>query len=578
MKSKQNFTYTPDKQTYTLQLRKKNLWWLLLFLVPLFSLLLQIHIHKKIIFKTIDKDSQIAMQNAVVNFSYPERNYIDFSSFKFFTKENKNLVQITNKDGIAAFDVSFTIYGKIFHSKDIATVIATGGCFQSDSLHFLFYKLKNKFTNILELSARKQTFAFTVIDAFDKQVLPNADVVINYYLNGQKQEFAGKSDSRGIVIAKIMYCADSMSVKASKFGYKTYKNQGIKEYFAHQQNRILPLKPISSPIELTVKDLYTKRPVPNAKIRLVFENSSIEATTNTNGLGKAMFDSIAINKRMNIQVSHIAYYDTITKSYTVDEFMKLTQAQRIIYIRPKPGNIDFQNIDKLTGEPLEDVNNEVFVNGKKLGDFVSNSFGEFSVPNLNANDKISINATKPGYLPNNFTIDNKRVADLNTKEKRKIPLEPDLKPQNEQPPKKNCRAHFSGTLLSDTYIEGHISTIYKPDKYGEYVGEGDYPSNAIAFPNAVAHTFDAIAVDKGTRVILYSKPNFKGRVLLDVTGPALINNVKWKNERRIKNVNTKTFAGNLQALFPNSCRSWSSENMNNWSNGSVKVICEGNNK
>jgi len=574
MKSKNQFIYTADKKTYTIQLKKRNLWWLLLLLIPFFSLLLQIRIHKTVIFKTIDEQSKIEMKDATVEFSYPARNFIEFSSFKFFTNQETKLVEITNEQGIASFEVSYTLFGKLFHSKDTALVIATGGCFQSDSLFYNFYKLKNNFENIIELSARKKIFVFTVIDNFDKQILPDADVVVDYYINGQKQQFIGKSDARGIVNVEITYCSDSLSVTASKFGYESYSVSGNHVFFGHHENRILPLEPISSPVEFIVKDLYTKRPVSNARTRLVFSNSTIEAITNTNGLGKAMFDSIAINKQMHIEVSHPSYFDTITKVYTVDEFMKLSEQQRIIYIRPKPGNLDFQNIDKSTGKPLDGVLNEVFVNGEKRGDFTSNSYGEFSVPGLSPNDKITIKASKPGYFPNDFTINNKRVSDLNTVEKRKIPLEPDFKPENVQPPKENCRAHFSGTLLSDVYVEGHISKIYQPDKYGEYVGEGEYPSNSIAFPNAVAHTFDAIAVDKGTRVILYSQRNFQGRVLLDVTGPALINNKKWQHEKRIANVCSKRFGGGLQSLFPTSGRKWSSADMNNWSIGSVKVICE----
>ncbi len=575
MKAKNNFTYTTDNEAYVVQLKKKNLWWLLLFLLPFLLLLLQIRLHKQVIFKTIDQSSQIVIPNATVEFSYPDRNFIDFKTFKFFTNQEINRVDTTNNQGLVKFDVSYTLYSKLFHSKDKATVVATGGCFQSDTIHPFFYELKDQKENIIELTTRKKTIVFTVIDNFDGQVLPDADVTVDYFVAGQKQTFTAKSDARGIVEAEITYCADSLRVTAEKFGYKSYQTHGTPEHFNIEERRKLPLEPITTPVNFTVKDLYTKNPVPNATARLVFEASTLQATTNTNGIGKAMFDSIAINKQMHIEVSHPAYYDTSTQIYTVDEFMKLSEEQRTIYIRPKPGNITFQNIDKFTKSPVEGVKNEVYVNGEKRGEYFSNTNGEFVVPNLSPNDKITIKASKPNYLPNDFTINNKTVSSLNTAEKRKIPLEPNLKPQNVQPPKPHCRAHFSGTLLSDVYIEGHISKIYQPDEYGEYVGEGEYPSNKIAFPNAVAHTFDAIAVDAGTRVILYSKPNFQGRVLLDVTGPALINNVKWKSESRIKNVTSKTFSGGLQGLFPQSSRKWSSEDMNKWSNGSVKVICNG---
>ena len=110
--------------------------------------------------------------------------------------------------------------------------------------------------------------------------------------------------------------------------------------------------------------------------------------------------------------------------------------------------------------------------------------------------------------------------------------------------------------------------------YGEYVGEGRYISNQAAFPKAVQYTFDAIAVDKNSRLIIYSEPDFKGRVLLDVKGPCLINNVKWKDEARIKDFCTRTFSAELEANYPKSCRKWSDSNMNSWDFGSCVITCE----
>ena len=201
----------------------------------------------------------------------------------------------------------------------------------------------------------------------------------------------------------------------------------------------------------------------------------------------------------------------------------------------------------------------------------SNNQGCFNVPGLKPEDKISVVASKGGYIKNEDKIKNARTSTLDNQEKRDIPLFAIQEMHSK--PRKNCGVHFSGTLLSDTEIKGHISKIYQPDKYGEYVGDGMYPSNQAAFPNAVQYTFDAIAVDKGTHLTIYSQPNFKGKILLDVTGPALINNVKWKDESRIKDVNEKTFSAEFEANFPKSCRRWSTENMNQWDYGSVKITC-----
>lgn len=142
-------------------------------------------------------------------------------------------------------------------------------------------------------------------------------------------------------------------------------------------------------------------------------------------------------------------------------------------------------------------------------------------------------------------------------------------------PEENCGVHFSGAVLSDEESEsGDIGVIFGNDRIGEYVGNGYYPDNTKTFPKAVQHTFDAIAVDNGTRLILYSEPNFEGRIVLDVVGPVLITNKRWRDVPKYNSAIEKTFNADLQTLFPPSRRQWSSEDMWSWSNGSCKIICE----
>ncbi len=142
-----------------------------------------------------------------------------------------------------------------------------------------------------------------------------------------------------------------------------------------------------------------------------------------------------------------------------------------------------------------------------------------------------------------------------------------------RPPQKNCRVHFAGTLISDKTVYKHISEIYVADDYSEYVGSGFYPNCSSAFPKADYHTFDGIAVDKGTRLIIYSKPNFQGDVLVDVVGPAIINNMLFRNDAQLGDFIHKRFKDPLESNYPQSCRRWSTSNMRLWSNGSCKIIC-----
>ena len=142
-----------------------------------------------------------------------------------------------------------------------------------------------------------------------------------------------------------------------------------------------------------------------------------------------------------------------------------------------------------------------------------------------------------------------------------------------QAPSENCRVHFAGTLISDHYVDAHISKIYVDDNYSEYVGSGYYPNCKKAFPKADYHSFDGIAVDKGTRLIIYSKPNFQGQILVDIVGPAIMNNEMFRNDAVLGDFVHQRFIEPLESNYPQSCRKWSESNMRSWSNGSCKIIC-----
>ncbi|MCX7745050.1 MAG: hypothetical protein N2167_10850 [Flavobacteriales bacterium] len=136
---------------------------------------------------------------------------------------------------------------------------------------------------------------------------------------------------------------------------------------------------------------------------------------------------------------------------------------------------------------------------------------------------------------------------------------------------KNNTVHFTGLVMSDNYWESHTSKAFMDDKYSEFLTPGKYERIGDYLPNSVKYTFDGIAVPTGTRLIIYSGTNFTGNVLVDITGPAIINNVKWKNDPRYMNANTKTYVPELQGEFPPTVRQWSVSNMHEWQNGSIEI-------
>lgn len=145
------------------------------------------------------------------------------------------------------------------------------------------------------------------------------------------------------------------------------------------------------------------------------------------------------------------------------------------------------------------------------------------------------------------------------------------------------QVHFSGVLWNDRAINTWTERPHIADDYStsfgldtdDYAGPGDYPDNAVAFPRAVATTFDGIAIDYGVRLVIYSGTNFTGSVLLDATGPKIINNSIWGDTFDPGYLSRVWTPFGLNALFPPAVRSLSVGNMHSWSFGSCKIRLPG---
>jgi len=143
-------------------------------------------------------------------------------------------------------------------------------------------------------------------------------------------------------------------------------------------------------------------------------------------------------------------------------------------------------------------------------------------------------------------------------------------------PEAGGRVHFSGALMHDTYVHGHVSVPFVEDMFSEYVGVGRYPDNNLAFPNSISHTFDSVAVDAGTRVTIYSERDFKGKVLWDRVGPAIVVNVRWRSDTQFggKPYSEKLrekWTEKIQSIFPPEVREFSTSDMHQWNTGSLVI-------
>ena len=431
MKAKQKFTYEDESKVYLIQLKKRKYWWLLLFLLLLLPLLLLIRFEKDVVFKTINQADKTILTGTQVNFSYIDRSFIHFEQKKVFYNDTISYSDTTNLEGIVVFkDVSYTLYARLFYAKDYAEVEALNDCFMSDSLMPYFFSLKDKKETVLELTERTHTIDFQVIDKDDKQPIPNAIVIITDG-NGNKQE-ANSNANGTVVFENITYCS-SIQVIGTK---DAYKNDIISDKVARllpiDNERVLKLEPLKEMITFIVKDLRTKEVIPNAKAKLILESDTLSVTTNTNGVGKGAFKNIRITYKMHIDVSKEFYHDTTTASYIVKNYVKLSEKERIIYLRPKTKSLTFINTDGKN--PLVGVNNKITINGKFISNEMSNNNGVFNISDIFPDDEISIVASKNGYRTNSQKVRNQKIKNLDTQEKRTIPLIKNPLPPPPPPP------------------------------------------------------------------------------------------------------------------------------------------------
>jgi hypothetical protein len=136
--------------------------------------------------------------------------------------------------------------------------------------------------------------------------------------------------------------------------------------------------------------------------------------------------------------------------------------------------------------------------------------------------------------------------------------------------------HFTGALLSDEFSSaiGTTKIFDRKDPYSNFLRPGKYDVLSHYLQKSGYHTLDGIAIPANTRLIVYKNQHCSGEVLLDITGPAIVNNVIWSEIEAYKEVNTKEFNEQLQPYFPQATRSWSPGNMHEWTKGSMEIRVE----
>ena len=592
---KKAFRFHSKQLDYTIKAKRASwLWWLLLLL--LLPLLLLIRFEKNVYIKVVNAETKLPVSKAEVNFRY-ERSYV-YDSGHFLTRTIVDSVATSDDRGIAGFvKLGYSLYSYIFKHGSPAFISAANNCYGSDTLIPAFHSLSSNDTLVLELHPLFISIDFKVVDKDDKQPLPGSTVQIISEVLGKQYTDSALTDPGGKVVFKhFPKCGKLAKVTAGLEGYypDSIINKTADDLIGNvDDKRLLQLKPIRKPIEFFVVDCKSKEPIAGATVTIEFDIAGKKIvktiTTNVDGKGKGVYDGAHIIAKIHLKGSHDYYKDgELPGWHLVKDFINnvlYPPAKRTFCLEPDQNAITFINIDSLTGKPLANVLNTITINrnGTQIvKTSTSNRNGIFPVT-IEKGDIVSIlSQHPPDYEDNNTKVKNADAIRLleGPQSGRTIPLKPKV---FEKPPRESCRVFVSDCFLGDEVVPNWVSEIYKLDDLSEYVGEGIYPDNTLAFPKSGAgsHTFDGIAIDKNTRVIIYSGRDFQGDVVLDQKGPALIFNkgrLDGKNKLNdaqtwIDKFRTKQFKEPLQSAFPPSCRILSNTDMIDWGKGSMKVIC-----
>lgn len=131
--------------------------------------------------------------------------------------------------------------------------------------------------------------------------------------------------------------------------------------------------------------------------------------------------------------------------------------------------------------------------------------------------------------------------------------------------------HFSSMLISDSSIIDVSSQAFVSDSYSNFIPFGQYPVlNGFSW-GTTDQTPNGIAIPANIRLVVYSEPYLKGKVLVDIVGPAIISNSTKRNQVASATAHSKNFNPALQRIFPQQVRSWSANDMKEWYKGSMEI-------
>ena len=416
MSYRKGFRFREDQSEYVFQLKKKYwkyLWWLLL--LPLL-LLLFVRCEKDIHVNTVDSVTKDPVSDVHVTLDYTA--YYLYNNGEFFYREKVSRELQTDGLGKGVFeDLPCSVFSYIFHAREKAIYTALASCTtlvpdpERSNFH---YKRKKR----LNMALKVVDLGLSVVDRETGEPLAGALVEYEYALSGKGilDSLVTAPDGR-CFLEGVPQCGTIKVRRASCYGYAdtTDVKISVKAAIANPDSAKIRLTPLKESFTYFVKNKYTKQPIPGATAVVILTSGNgqvgrSQSVTNVDGKGTGGYQGAFVLATVDIHASKIHYKDgKLDKNYTVEEFVKLPDEQRTIYLEPEPYLEEFRNLDSLSKEPIPGVQNDITISGidgkTSQTREISNRNGVFYVKAMEG-DKIEIYSDySPYYHPKKTRID-----------------------------------------------------------------------------------------------------------------------------------------------------------------------------
>lgn len=363
---KKKFKFSKEQDEYTFQLRKKrNYWWLLLFLLPL---LLFIRCDHDITVHTIDEATETPITDVPVTMSY--RPHLLFENGHFLPRKDVIMMQSTDSSGMTTFKgIKCDVFSYIFYCLSKANLSIYNECYEIDpdpdtELYHFTRNVK------LNMKAKREDVKLIVKDKETEYPLADAKIEYRYIEGGSQRTDTIKSNANGeAVIKNFMSCGSFSLIKVSCYGYvdTLATNRSVSTIREYADSATFLLRPIKQSFTYYVKNKESGQPIPGARCVVTLTDGKANitrgtSTTNVDGVGKGVYDNAFILAKLDIEASKSRYKNgKLDGNYNVEQFAALPDSMRVIYLEPEPYVQEFQNRDSITDEPIAGVTNEITV-------------------------------------------------------------------------------------------------------------------------------------------------------------------------------------------------------------------------